>query len=231
MDLDHSRAGGDGLRGVDTQIGDDLVNLVTIDEHRWQAIRQLGPDVHLRWDCGAEQLHCLLDDVPQLYDRPLRLVLTTERQNLSHEGRGTVTGVSHVDEERHQDMVYRDFPADGGEIAAQHRKDVVEIVRNAGRQRTQRIEFLGVADPLLEQPLFRDVTYNAEEPVSPALIVIQVTTVRGHPAHGAVVDAYDTVLELKRQALAVSSPERVLHLLPLLIWCAEVEHRICHWGV
>ena len=61
-------------------------------------------------------------------------------------------------------------------------EDVVEVVRDAARERAERIELLRLAHALFQPPALRDVADDAEQANRLAFFVVHVAAGPGDPA-------------------------------------------------
>jgi len=95
--------------------------------------------------CGAQQARPFGDHGLQPQDLPVLILPAAECQNLPDECGGAVAGILHVDYRAHDALIRGQFRANNSQVAAQHRQDVVEVVRDPAGQRSEGIEFLCLA--------------------------------------------------------------------------------------
>ncbi len=97
LDLDDPWPAADGVRCVDTEIGDDLVHLIGIHQDGGKSGRCRAADLDFRGQCGAQQPHSFGDHGLELQDLSVLIVPAAECQDLADERGGALARFLHVE--------------------------------------------------------------------------------------------------------------------------------------
>ncbi len=139
------------MRGVADEVDQDLLQLRRLGHDECAVRRAARDEVHLRHD-GTQLRHRLRQEDVQRGEVLLGQAPPAEIEDMADEFAGAFARLSDLRHVAHRDALGRN--GFGGHLGmAQHGADhVVEIMRDAARERADRLEALGLSKPGLERP-------------------------------------------------------------------------------
>jgi len=162
------------------------VYLGRIRQHRRQIRRQENIELDHRGNRRPQQFERLGHHVAQLHGHPLLLLAAAEGQYLLHQLRRAVRPLQHQVEITVRARIafqshFREF-----HIPDDRTQDVVEIMRDSARQRSDRLQLLRLPELLLQMAPLGDVLRRADDAINRPRLVLDRKSPVAHPAQLSV---------------------------------------------
>ena len=146
----HHAAVGHRISRVDHEIDDDLLQLHGISHQRARRRINLRLDHHALADQTAQHAVGVGDDGAQVDRRKAQRLLAREGEQLVRQRRGVFGGSPDLDEIAPERLVGADLPGQHVGVAQDHGQRVVEVVRDAAGQLSDRFQLLRLAQLLFQ---------------------------------------------------------------------------------
>ncbi len=140
---------GHRVAGVDDEVHQNLLELRAVGEHRRQVGPDLGGDLNLRPDEALQHGLHRLDEVVERHGLLRDHLAPAERQQLAREARGAVGRFENLFRVAPPLVAFGQVLRDHLRVAADGHEQVVEVVRDAARQPSDRFHLLRLAELLV----------------------------------------------------------------------------------
>ena len=173
---DQLAAFGHRVARVDHEVREDLLDLARVRVDAIQVRLEVRVQRDVLPDDARQHLRDVADDRVELEEPRLHGLLPAERQQLPGQRRGAIPRVHDLREVGARGVILGERLSDELGAREDDREDVVEVVGDAARELTDRLELLGLAQLFLELARLGDI--HADRELAAATVEHEV--VRGH---------------------------------------------------
>jgi hypothetical protein len=194
-ELQHAPVGADGVRAIDGQIHDYLVELRGVGHDGRKALRKNSAEFNVRGCRGAKQFEGFFNQERKLHGFSGEFLRPAEDQNAPHQVGGARRGLTNFHQALLSGMARGQVAGGQLEVAADGQQDIVEFMRDAARQCAQTFQFLRADAHLFRMFAVGDVRDRAHHMGGSAGLILVVRAAGPNPSNRPIL-ADDPALEV-----------------------------------